>query len=146
MPSRWAAVSILILGLFVLSCSGDGGSSPTEPSLNMDSVAIEVITPERGTSLTAGSRVTFRVRGRYTLAGASSGRIGLVIEDQDFKNISATVPQPSSAVTRGGGTLEIADTVNIPATGVSTIHVFLPLIPTGASRSTAVDHVVYSVQ
>ena len=146
MPSRWAAATILVLGLFALSCSGDGGDSLTEPSPTMDTVAIEVITPERGTRLTAGSRVTFQVRGRYTLASASSGRIGLVIEDQDFKNISATVPQPFSTVTRGGGTLEIADTVTVPATGVTTVHVFLPLLPTGASRSTAVDHVVYPVQ
>jgi hypothetical protein len=145
MPSRWAAVSILVLGLFLQGCSGDDKSSPTEPLPTTDTVAIETITPERGTTLTPGSRVTFQVRGRYTLASASTGRIGLVIEDQNFKNISSSVPQPSATVIRGGGTLQIADTITIPANNVTTVHVYLPLIPNGSSSSTAVDRVTYSV-
>lgn len=70
-------------------------------------VTIESITPQAGTILGAGSRVTFRGRVRYTLA---------------------------------------TDSITIPASGVTAVHVFFPLFATGSTRSAAVQRVSYPVR
>ena len=130
--------------LLMLGCSDDGGS-PTDPEPQIDSVSVESITPAAGEVLRAGSQVTFRARVRYTLATASSGRVSMVIEDQTSRNISSTVPQPSAQVQRGSGTAELVDTINLPASGVTRVDVFLPLFPTGASSTSTVQIVRYPV-
>ena len=137
-------LGLAITMLLVLGCS-DSDSSPTEPEPTIDSVRIETISPAQGTTLSAGSRVTFRARVPYTLATASSGRISIIIEDQASRNISSTSPQPSIQVTRGGGVVELADTVTIPANGVTRVDVFVPLFPAGASNTNTVQLVRYQV-
>jgi len=137
--------SLALMMLFALRCS-DSDSSPTEPEPTIDSVAIETITPVQGTTLQGGSRVTFRARVRYTLATASSGRISLIIEDQASRNISATTPQPSISVTRGGQVVELTDTIDIPANGVTRVDVFVPLFPGTSTSTNTVQVVRYTVQ
>lgn len=143
--NRWPGLlGLAITMLLVLGCS-DGDSSPTEPEPTIDSLAIETITPVQGTSLSAGSRVIFQARVRYTLATTSSGRISMVIEDQASRDISPATPQPTIQITRGGGVVELTDTVDIPATGVTRIDVFVPLFPAGASSTNTVQVVRYQV-
>lgn len=141
--NRLAAVGLAAGLLLMLGCSN--GDSPTDPAPTVDSVAVESITPAAGDSLRAGSRITFRARVRYTLATASSGRVSMVIEDQASRNISTTSPQPSIQVQRGSGTVELVDTINIPANGVTRVDVFLPLFPAGASSTSTVQVVRYPV-
>ena len=141
--NRWSVVLALIVCLFMLGCSGDG-DSPTDPLPTNDAVLLESITPPAASTLVAGRQVTFRARVRYALATANTGQVSLVIEDQDFRVIS-TPPQTSAAVVRGEGTVELVDTVTIPASGVTRVLVFTPLFPAGASRSTAVQQVTYTV-
>jgi hypothetical protein len=130
--------------LLTLSCS-DGGSSPTEPQPTIDSIAVETITPARGTALSAGSQVTFQARVRYTLATADSGRISMIIQDQASRNLSRN-PQPRAQIVRGGGVVELSDTITIPATGVTRVDVFVPLFPGGATSTGVVQLVQYPVQ
>ena len=135
----------LALLVLVSAVSGCGhSSSPTEPGGGMDSIALESISPPVTTPLTTGSEVTFTGRVRYNLASASSGSIFIVIEDQSAINISPTVPQPSLSISRGSGTVEISDHIRIPA-GVTKVNVFFPVVPSGATRSTAVTSVAYTV-
>jgi hypothetical protein len=141
--NRWFGVLGLLLYLSLAGCSGDGGS-PTDPLPTNDAVLLESITPSPVEPLIAGSRVTFSARVRYALATADTGRVSLVIEDQDFQLFSPT-PQQRASVLRGEGIVELADTVDIPAR-VTTVHVFTPLFPTGAARSTAVQRVSYTVR
>jgi hypothetical protein len=136
--------SLALMMLLALGCS-DSDSSPTEPEPTINSVIIETITPARDTTLSAGSRVTFRARVSYTLATASSGRISMVIEDQASRNISPTSPQPSIQVSRGGGVVELTDTVTIPANGVTRVDLFVPLLPAGSSSTSIVQVVRYTV-
>jgi hypothetical protein len=144
LKNRWLDVLGLAVGLLLmLSCSD--GDSPTDPGPQIDSVAVESITPAAGESLLAGSRVTFRARVRYTLATASSGQISIIVEDQSSRNISSTRPQPSAQVQRGSGTVELADTIDVPANGVTRVDVFLPLFPAGASSTSTVQVVRYPV-
>lgn len=144
--NRWPGLlGFAITMLLVLGCS-DGDSSPTEPEPTINSIAVETITPAQGTTLSAGSRVTFQARVRYTLATASSGRISMVIEDQASRNISPTSPQPNVQVSRGGGVVELTDTVTIPANGVTRVDLFVPLLPAGASSTNTVQLVRYPVQ
>lgn len=141
--NRLAALGLAVGLLLMLGCSD--GDSPTDPAPTVDSVAVESITPAAGQSLSAGSRVTFRARVRYTLATASTGTISMVIEDQASRNISTTSPQPRAQIQRGSGTVELVDTVNIPANGVTRVDVFLPLFPGGASSTNTVQVVRYTV-
>lgn len=140
---RLAALGLAVGLLLMLGCSD--GDSPTDPAPTVDSVAVESITPAAGGSLAAGSRVTIRARVRYTLATASSGSISMVIEDQASRNISTTSPQPRAQIQRGSGTVELVDTINIPANGVTRVDVFLPLFPGGASSTNTVQVVRYPV-
>ena len=130
--------------VMLLSCSG--GDSPTEPSPLADSVVIESISPPQRDPLSAGSQVTFQARVRYGLASADSGRILMVIQDQFSRNISPTVPQPSAPILRGTGTAELSDTITVPASGVTSVHVFLPLLPAGSTSTSVVQSVTYSVR
>jgi hypothetical protein len=144
--SRWSEILGVVLAMLLLGCSGDDGSSPTEPSPMVDTIVVESISPPPGSPLRAGSPVTFRARVRYELVSAGSGRVALVIQDQLSRNISPTIPQPSAQVARGSGTVELADTINLAASGATSVHVFFPLLPTGAPRSTAAQQVIYSVR
>lgn len=144
MRNRWTAVLGLSLALALLGCSG--GDSPTDPGPTTDSLNFESFEPAVSSLLAPGSRVTFRARVRYALATASTGRVAIVIQDQSDNNISPTRPQPSSTVTLGAGTVELADTITVPATGVTGVHVFYTLLPTGAPRSTATQRVIYTVR
>jgi hypothetical protein len=144
MRRSWSATLILALALLSSGCSG--GDSPTDPGPANDSVVLESFEPASGTVLAPGSRVTFRGRVRYALASASTGRVSIIIQDQLDTNISPTSPQPSVTVTLGTGTVELADTITVPASGVTSVRVFYPLFPTGASRSSVVQSVVYSVR
>jgi hypothetical protein len=137
--------SLALMMLLALGCS-DSDSSPTEPEPTINSVIIETITPARDTTLSAGSRVTFRARVSYTLATASSGRLSMIIQDQASRNISSTSPQPNAQVSRGGGVVELADTVTIPANGVTRVDVFVPLLPAGAASTNTVQIVSYPVR
>jgi hypothetical protein len=142
--NRWPSVLGVILCLSLLGCSGDG-DSPTDPLPTNDAMLLESITPSPFEPLVAGSRVTFRVRSRYALATANTGHVTLVIEDQNLRLFSPTAQQRAT-VTRGEGRVEIADTVDIPARGVTLVHVFTPLFPAGSSSSTAVQQATYTVR
>ena len=128
----------------LLSCSG--GDSPTDPSPPADSVVIESISPPQSDPLSAGSQVTFRARVRYGLASADSGRIHIVIQDQLNRSISPTTPQPRVQIIRGTGTVELSDTVTVPASGVTSVQVFFPLVPAGSTNTSVVDTVTYTVR
>jgi hypothetical protein len=144
MRNRWSAVLGLSLALLMLGCSGS--DSPTDPGPTTDSLVLESFEPPVSTVLAPGSRVSFRARVRYALATASTGRVLIVIQDQTGNNISGTSPQPSVAVTLGAGTVELADTITVPASGVTSVQVFYPLIPGGAQQSTVVQRVIYTVR
>jgi hypothetical protein len=142
--SRRIGLWCLALGMTLgTGCSG-GRSSPTEPSPTIDSVALETISPPTGNSLAAGSRVEFRGRVRYTLASASAGVVALVIQDQAGRSLNG--PQPNVSVSRGGGTVELTSTIQLPVSGVSSVDVIFPLFPSGARESAAAVSVSYSVR
>jgi hypothetical protein len=120
-------------------------SSPTEPSLPQDSVTIVSIQPPGGTTLQAGAQVTFTATVAYHLASAASGSVHIAIEDQNFKNLSSTVPQPGVTVVNGSGTVALADQVVLPSVGLTTVFVFFPLAATGAQSTMTVQEVSYPV-
>jgi hypothetical protein len=129
--------------MIIAGCSG--GSSPTDPVI-IDSIALDSISPASTTTLTAGSRVTFTGHVRYTLGSASTGHVSIVIQDQSSNRLSTTVPQPIMAVTRGGGTVDLSDSITVPATGVTSVNVFFPLFPAGVTQTSTVQVVRYSVR
>lgn len=143
MSYRCSHVVGLALTILLLSCSG--GDGPTDPSPVVDSVAVESISPPQSDPLRAGGQVIFRARVSYTLVSASLGRISIVIQDQSRRNLSTTIPQPSAQVNGGSGTVELSDTVTILASGVSSVQVFFPLLPSGATNTSVVSVVTYSV-
>jgi uncharacterized protein (TIGR03067 family) len=117
-------------------------SIPPNPN---DRVIIVSILPDPSTPLAAGSTVTFKATVMYSLASASSGQVGIVIQDQASQNLSLTSPQPTADVLRGKGTITLTDSAAVPATGVSAVLVFFPLTATDGSNSLAAPIVTYTV-
>lgn len=145
LKGQWIGMGCLVLGMALAAGCSDGGSSPTEPSPTIDSAVLETVSPPAGTLLTAGSQVVIRGRIRYTLASTGSGTVVLVIQDQNGRSL-VTGPQPSASIARGGGTVELTYTLQIPATGVSSVDAIFPLFPSGARESVAAPSVKYSVR
>jgi len=130
------------LALVPLVAGCNKGSSPTDLT-SPDSIAINSIAPAAGTKLAPGSTVTFTTSVGYTLVSASSATITLVIEDQNDQPL--TVTQPQLTVAAGTGTVSLTGPVTIPATGVTTLQVFIPLTPAGSTGSPTIAAALYPV-
>lgn len=117
-------------------------SSP--PPSTSDQISLESITPAPG-PLARGSQVTFTAVVNYTLTSAESARIPIVIQDQANNRLQAG-PQPYASVVKGTGTATVSDQITIPAQGVTSVIVFLPLFPQGAQGTSTLVSVKYSVQ
>jgi len=112
----------------------------------MDAVSLGSLAPAAGTPLQATQTVMFTATLNYTLASAESGQIVIVIQDQSSRSLQPRGrPQPAAVVTKGTGTATLADSIVVPASGVSSVRVFFPLIPSGASRTDVVVSVSYPV-
>jgi hypothetical protein len=136
---RAAVLAAVTLALLTGACNDS--DSPTEPP--SDSISIESIAPASSTILRRGTQVTITVTARYTLSSASEGRISLVIQDQSNQNI-APLPQPMALVPRGQGTVTLNNTLTIPA-GATSVRVFVPLSPQGATQTSTVATATYTV-
>jgi hypothetical protein len=137
------ALRILLFLLSAAAITSCSKSSPTE--IGPDSVTVVSIQPTGGTTLQAGSLVSFSATIDYHLSSAQSGSISVVVEDQDFKHFSSTVVSSPVTVARGIGTVTHSGSVVLPATGVSTLYVLFPLMATGDSRTQTVAAVSYRV-
>ena len=134
--------------LVLLACGG----SPTAPTATpaptplpvADAISAVSIVPAAGTPLRASETVTFTATLVYTLATAESGQIVVVIQDQDNRQLQQIGrPQPAAAISKGTGTVTLADTITIPASGVSSVRVIFPLVPAGATRTEVLVSVSY---
>jgi hypothetical protein len=101
--------------------------------------------PPTGTPLQAGGTVTFTATLNFTLASADSGQIVIVIQDQNNQNLRAGGPQPAALVNRGTGTATLADSVVVPASGITSVRVIFPLVPQGATRTDILVSISYPV-
>jgi hypothetical protein len=133
-------IPLLLSAILITACSN---SSPTEAG--SDSVTVVSIQPPSGTTLQAGSQVTFSATIDYHLFSALSGSIVMVVEDQNYKNLSTTVPQPRASVAGGRGTRTLSDQIVVPSAYVSTVHVLFPLLPEGNTNTRTVAAVSYPV-
>jgi|RhiMethySRZTD1v2_1073278.scaffolds.fasta_scaffold578553_2 hypothetical protein len=133
------ALAVLSLALLTAACNGD--DSPSEPSL-FDAVSIENIEPPTTTVLRRGTQVTITVTARYTLGSASEGRLVLVLQDQNNQVIGP--PQPEARVLRGQGNVTLSNTLTVPASA-AIVRVFVPLTPQGATSTSTVATVTYTV-
>ena len=128
---------------------GCGCGSPTAPTATptpaSDAISLGSIAPAVGTLLHAGQTVTLTATLNYTLTSAASGQIAIIIQDQLNRNLKPPGTQPAVAVMRGTSTAALSDTVTIPDSGVSSVTVFFPLIPAGATRTDVLISVTYPV-
>lgn len=133
----------LLAALFV-AC---GGSSPTDPAppILTDAISVSSVTPVAGSVLRAGQTVTFTAAVNYTLATAASGRIAIVIQDQTGESLDLPGEQSSVSVSRGTGSATLSSSVTIPNSGVTSVIVYLPLLPAGATTTSIVARVEYAV-
>ena len=139
--------ALRLLGIFLLAAaiSSCSKSSPTEPAPLQDSVNIVSIQPPAGTTLQAGTPVTFTATITYHLASAPSGSVVIVITDQLSRNLSSTVPLPQATVASGTGTVSLTDHVVLPTSGVATVLVLFPLFTTGNTTTQTFQSVSYPV-
>lgn len=143
-----ARKSLRILGIFLPAAAiAFCRSSPTDP-VAQDSLTIVSIQPPAGTPgtvLPQGASVTFSATIAYSLASAPSGSVAMVFQDETFKAIPGTVPQPVVSVARGTGTVVLTQNVVIPAANVANVNVFFLLAATGGTQSLAAQEVTYRV-
>lgn len=114
-------------------------------TVSADSISLVTIAPLDGTTLSPGQVVSFTATVSYELDSADSGRIGMNIQDQTNANIQSNLPI-NVAISRGSGMVTLSDVVTIPAGGVTTVNVFLPLFPAGQSSTSVVVLASYPVQ
>jgi len=135
-------VGVLLSATTITCCSN---SSPTEPAFLQDSVTVLSVQPPAGTTLQASTTVVFTATVDYHLASAPSGTVLILIEDQSFRNLSATVPQPRATVAKGSGAVTLTDQIVLPSSGVASVEVLFPLFATGSSSTQTVAEVYYPV-
>lgn len=137
--------------VFLVGC---GGASPTAPppiptptpSPASDALSVASIAPAGGTLLQPGQAVTFTATLNCTLASTATGTVAIVIQDQLDRSLQAPGrPQPETALSRGSSSVTLTDSIVIPASGVSSVRVFFPLIPSGATTTSVVRLVTYPV-
>jgi hypothetical protein len=136
-----AAFALAVLSFALLTAACNGNDSSTEPSVS-DAVSIEGIVPAVTTVLRRGTQVTISVTAHYTLGSATEGRLALVIQDQNNQVIGP--PQPETRVIRGQGDLTLTNTLTVPASA-TIVRVFVPLTPQGATSTSIVATVAYTV-
>ncbi len=140
---RHPAFRVLLCLLSAAAVASCSKSSPTETG--SDRVAVVSIQPPARTPLKAGSSVTFSATIDYRLSSAPSGTVIIVIQDQNSRNLSSTVPQPRVTVANGIGTVTLVDQIVIPAFGVDTVQVSFGLLPSDHTETQVVTLVNYPV-
>jgi hypothetical protein len=123
-----AALAALTAAVWAGGCRNTG--SPSAPG-GPDEISIASITPPDGTTLAAGSSVTFSAFLVYLLNSSGAATITLVAEDQDNRVLNAN-NQVTTVVSQGNGSVVLSGRVAIPAAGVSLVRVTFPMAPTTA--------------
>ena len=136
---------LMVCAALLGACSDDDNNSPTEPLPTTDSIAIETITPARGTTLRKGQEVTFTAFVRYTVGTASTGRMSMVIQNQANQNLQAAGTQPRVDLIRGGGTVTLTSRITVPTSGTSSVIVITPLFVGNAPTTSITSSVTYTV-
>jgi len=98
------------------------------------SIQLVTASPARGTKVTVGQTVDFKVTVSYQLSIAHKGAIIVVIQDEKNKNLMEGKAQQSQSVNRGKGTVTLAQNFTVPA-GVNEVRLFIPLVPKGLEHT-----------
>jgi multidrug efflux pump subunit AcrA (membrane-fusion protein) len=139
-PSALAAAALVL----VFAAAGCGKSSSPSAPRSVDAITITTISPASGTQLHPGTSVPFAATIQYSLVSAATGTVTLVYEDQNGVILNSAA-QVSKTVNAGMGSVTLSDTVKVPATGVTTLFVFFPLLPAGATGTNTAVTATYPV-
>lgn len=141
-----AEIQVLILGSGRCQQHETPGSIP-EASTALDSVKILSISPEAGTTLHVGDKISLKLDVEYKLASAPSGVVTLVIQQAESGQGERTPLDDETQVTqviqKGNGKLTLTKDIDIPDT--SALEVFTPLTAQGARITRTVDAMAYKV-
>jgi hypothetical protein len=145
-PARKRSVlrlPLVALAALATALAGCGGSTPTETVTVSDVVVIFSIGPPAGTVLTHGTAVTITGTISYQLNSAASATMVMVVQDQSGHSLGGA--QPMMTVASGKGQVVLAETVNIPSSGVSQIQVIFDLVSQGPMGQDTAASVTYPV-
>ena len=120
--NRLPFLAVVLLTVIAGAC-GHSSSEPVGP----DRVSVVSLQPANGSTLVAGSTVTFNARLDYELESESSGAILLVVQDQNGFLLTEG-PQARAATSQGLGSATLSGQVKVPATGVSQVRVFFAMV------------------
>jgi hypothetical protein len=116
-------------------------------TVGADGVVLERLEPAPATALAPGARVIIRGTVRYALTTAPAGDVAMVVQDQRGRPLQDwSESQPSWVIGAGDGTATLVDTIDVPAAGVTEVHVFLPVAAAGATRTETVTSARYRVR
>jgi hypothetical protein len=138
---RLSLVVLVVLAAALAGCGG-GGKTPTQTTVS-DVVVIFSIAPPAGTVLTHGTAVTITGTVSYQLNSAASATMVMVVQDQSGHSLTGA--QPMMTVANGKGQVVLADTVNIPSSGVSQVQVIFDLISQGPMGQDTAASITYAV-
>ena len=116
-------------------------SALAAPPQETDSVKIVSISPTTGVALRVGERVTFSVEIEYHLASTDTGRVTLVMQQNES---GPPLANEVKVVQKGRGRVTLSKNIKVPAT--KTIEVFVPLHAEGNTKTRLVDSRSYKVE
>lgn len=131
-----AVISVCLFGV----CSCGSGSDTSGKTNAADAIKIVSSSPAAGTSLRVGNTYTFEITVEYTLK-EDNGNITLVIQRGD--SVASPLANVVRSIKKGSGKVSLKSTIVIPNT--SSIQVFVPMAPQGATTTSVVDSREYTV-
>lgn len=102
-------------------------------------------TPKRGTRLKVGEHIVLSVTVAYKLTVADTGRIVLVLQKDDNSPLTPGHKQVQTEVSRGSREITLTDEFDVPA-GTSLVRLFIPIAPTGYTRTSGEVVIEYPVK
>jgi hypothetical protein len=115
-----------------LGC-GHHASSPSEPVVQADSIAIDSIFPRAGTTLAPGSTVTFGTVLKYQASQNLGG--GVIVQMVDQRGNLLANDFPSISLPQGAGSVALSSQFQIPSSGATRIDIVYLLLATFGETS-----------
>ena len=144
---RFTLIFAAMLGISSLaSAQGTLDKNVMIDSAQGNFVRIVSMEPDNNVPLIVGEKVNFKFKIEYQLNDAKAS-ISLVIQKAGTdatQKVEETIATQTKTVSKGSGTIELAESLTVPDTGV--IQIFTPLIVDGQTQTQVVDIRVYEVK
>jgi hypothetical protein len=137
---KFSSLAVAVAVLFVAlgstrSTSAEPESAPASAKPPGYSIELIEAQPKPDSVLAPGSAVDIQVKVKYSMTASQRGLVVLVLQDSAGGAVTdASGKQPSSKVEGPSGSAVLSARIIVPARG-DLLHVFVPVLPDGASKT-----------